>query len=302
MGGGKMRVVVIGANGQLGVDLMRVFERHPKYTPVPLTRAHIDVRDFHQVQQVLKEIQPDVVINTAAFTRVDDCEDQPEVAFAVNALGAWNVARVCEDLGCILVQISTDYVFDGQKRTPYTEEDLPRPLNVYGVTKLAGEHFVHAYCEKHFIVRTSGLYGIAGSRGKGGNFVETMIRLAREGRPIRVVNDQVLSPTYTLDLAEKIVELMATEAYGCYHMTNAGQCSWYEFATQIFHLLGLHPTLVPITSEAYGAKARRPSYSVLANDNIAMIGVEPLRPWTQALTAYLIEKKGAKNVQSKSKQ
>ncbi len=282
-----MRVVVIGANGQLGVDLMRVLERHPKYTPVPLTRTHMDVRDFHQVQQVLKEIQPDVVINTAAFTRVDDCEDQPEVAFAVNALGAWNVARVCEDLGCILVHISTDYVFDGQKRTPYTEEDFPRPLNVYGVTKLAGEHFVQAYCEKHFIVRTSGLYGIAGSSGKGGNFVETMIRMARTGQPIRVVNDQVLSPTYTLDLAEKIMELISTEAYGCYHITNSGQCSWYEFASQIFHLLNLQPTLIPITTEAYGAKALRPAYSVLANDKIAGLGVEPLRSWDQALETYL---------------
>ena len=282
-----MKVAVIGANGQLGTDLVKALQNRGV---VPLTRTELDVRDLERVRQALSTLKPDVVINTSAFTRVDDCEDQPELAFRVNALGVRNVAQVCAELGCVLVHISTDYVFGGEKRTPYTEDDLPNPLNVYGVSKLAGEHFVRSLCEKHFIVRTSGLYGVAGSSGKGGNFVETMIRLAREGRPIRVVNDQVLTPTYTRDLAQKIAELLPTGAYGLYHITNSGECSWYEFAAQIFMLLQVQPDFGPTTTEAYGAKAKRPAYSVLSNEKLTRLGLRPLRPWPEALEAYLEEK------------
>jgi dTDP-4-dehydrorhamnose reductase len=186
--------------------------------------------------------------------------------------------------------MSTDYVFGGEKRAPYTEDDAPNPLNVYGVSKLAGEYFVRALCPKHFIVRTSGLYGVAGSSGKGGNFVETMIRLAKEGKPIRVVTDQVLTPTYTRDLAHKIKELLQTEAYGVYHITNSGQCSWYEFAAKIFELLSLKPDFGPTTSAEFGAKAKRPAYSVLAHGRLAQLGLDDLRSWPEALAAYLEEK------------
>ena len=170
------------------------------------------------------------------------------------------------------------------------ENDLPNPLNVYGVSKLAGEHFVRSLCERHFIVRTSGLYGVAGSSGKGGNFVETMICMAKENRPIRVVNDQVLTPTYTRDLAQKILELIQTDAYGLYHITNSGKCSWYEFARRIFGLLGLNPNLKPTSTKAYGARAQRPAYSVLSNEKFNSLGYERLRPWWEALEAYLKER------------
>ena len=285
-----MKVAVIGANGQLGTDLVRILQAQRRMEVFPLTRANLDVRNVQSVHQALVALEPDIVINTAAYTRVDESEDRPDLAFAVNALGARNVARVCAELGCVLVHISTDYVFDGEKRSPYTENDLPYPLNVYGVSKLAGEHFVRSLCEKHFIVRTSGLYGVAGSSGKGGNFVETMIRMAKENRLIRVVNDQVLTPTYTRDLAQKIMELIQTEAYGLYHITNSGECSWYEFAKRIFALLGLNPNLRPTSTKAYGARAQRPAYSVLSNEKFNSLGYERLRPWWEALEAYLKER------------
>jgi len=285
-----MKVAVIGANGQLGTDLMKVFSEAVGYEPIPLFRPHFDVRNSAKVFDILRNLKPDVVINTAAFTRVDDCEDQPVLALEVNALGARNVALACAELDCVLVHISTDYVFDGKKREPYTEEDVPSPINVYGVSKLAGEHFVRSLCEKHFIVRTSGLYGVAGSSGKGGNFVETMIRLAKEEKPIRVVDDQILSPTYTIDLAYRVVELIPTEAYGLYHITNSGECSWYEFAGKIFKLLGLEANFDPIITKEFEAKARRPAYSVLSNEKLINIGLGFLRSWPEALKAYLEEK------------
>jgi len=190
----------------------------------------------------------------------------------------------------VLVHISTNYVFDGQKREPYTEDDPPNPLSVYGASKLTGEYFARNICPKHFVIRTSGLYGVAGSRAKGGNFVETMIRLAKERKPIRVVTDQVLTPTYTRDLAEKIKELLQTEAYGLYHITNSGQCSWYEFAAKIFELLGGKPDFGPTTSAEFGAKAKRPAYSVLAHERLKQLGLDDLRLWPEALEAYLEEK------------
>lgn len=284
-----MRVAVIGATGQLGSDIVRVF-RDAGDEVFALGHGDIECTDPASVQAVLTSIRPDVVINCAAFVRVDDCEDQPEEAFRVNAVGALHVARAADRMRAVCVYISTDYVFDGKQGAPYTEDDIPRPVNVYGVSKLAGEHFVRATCPRHLVVRTSGLYGAAGSSGKGGNFVESMIRLAREGRPIRVVHDQVLSPTYARDLAEKVAALLATEAYGTYHITNSGACSWYEFAAGIFDALGMRPDLAPTTSKAYGAKARRPAYSVLGRGRLAALGLDDLRPWPEALRAYLRER------------
>ncbi len=236
------RVVVIGANGQLGTDLVKVLDDREL---IPLSHSDLDICDFVYTRTRLSQIRPTVVINTAAFTRVDDCEDEVSKAFWVNAYAVRNLAQVCADLNCVLIHISTDYVFGGEKHTPYTEDDAPNPLNVYGVSKLAGEYFVRNICPKHFIIRTSGLYGVAGSSGKGGNFVETMIRLAQEGKPIRVVTDQVLTPTYTKDLSQKIKELSQTGAYGVYHITNSGQCSWYEFAAKIFELLDIEARFRP---------------------------------------------------------
>lgn len=277
------RTVVIGATGQLGTDLVDVLA---DWDVIPLTHGDIDICDFVYTRKVLADKKPEIVINTAAFNRVDDCEEDVSKAFWVNAFAVRNLAQVCADLDCVLVHISTDYVFDGCKRTPYAEEDAPNPLSVYGVSKLAGECFARSICPRHCVVRTSGLYGIAGSRAKGGNFVETMVRLANEGKPIRVVNDQVLTPTYTKNLAEKIKELLQAEAYGLHHITNSGQCSWYEFAGKIFEFLGLNPDFGPTTTTEFGAKARRPAYSVLAQNGLEQLMKDDLPPWTEALAAY----------------
>ena len=287
MRGKAGRVVVLGATGQLGTELVKTLT---DWDLVPLSHSDVDVCDFVYTRKVLSDAHPDIVINTVAFTRVDDCEEEVSKAFWVNAFAVRNLAKICADVNCAFVHISTDYIFDGRKGTPYTEDDPPNPLSVYGVSKLAGECFVRSICPKHFVVRTSGLYGTAGSRAKGGNFVETMIRLAKEEKSIRVVNDQILSPTYTNELAQMIEQLMQTEAYGLYHITNIGQCSWYEFASKIFELLGLKPDFGPATSATFGAKARRPTYSVLAHDKLKQLGLGDLRPWPESLAAYLKEK------------
>ncbi len=282
-----MKLVITGAQGQLASDLVKALST---WDLVPLSHTDLDICDFVYTRHVLTKVKPHVVINTAAFHRVDECEDEPSKAFWVNTYAVRKLAQVCAELNCTLVHISTDYVFGGEKRTPYTEDDAPNPLNVYGVSKLAGEYFVRHISPKHFIIRTSGLYGVAGSSGKGGNFVETMIRLAKEGKPIRVVTDQLLTPTYTKDLAAKIKELLQTEAYGLYHITNSSECSWYEFASKIFELLGMKPDFGPTTSAEFGAKAKRPAYSVLAHERLKQLGLDDLRPWPEALEAYLREK------------
>jgi dTDP-4-dehydrorhamnose reductase len=282
-----MRTVILGANGQLAADLARVLF---DWQPLCFDHSSLDVCERSRVSEALSRIKPDIVINTAAFNRVDECEDDPATAFSVNTVGARQVAQACAELGCTLMHISTDYVFGGEKRRPYSEQDLPNPLNVYGVSKLAGEFFVRALAPRHFVVRTSGLYGVAGSSSKGGNFVNTMIRLAQQGGPIRVVDDQVLTPTYTRDLAEKLKDLAQTQHYGVYHVTNSGQCSWFEFAEHIFMLIGLKPDLGAINTEAFGAKARRPSYSVLSAERLKQAGLGELRPWQEALRDYLSEK------------
>jgi len=285
-----VRVAVIGGMGQLGTDLVRVLQQVNSYRVFPLSHAQVECTEPDSVQRVFSEIRPDIVVNCAAFVHVDECENRPEEALRVNALGALHVARACAELNSLCVYVSSDYVFDGKQGEPYTEEDTPLPLNVYGTSKLAGEYFVRSLCSKHLVLRASGLYGVTGSSGKGGNFVETMIRLAKEREPIRVVNNQVLTPTYTKDLAHTIKELLQTEAYGLYHVTNSGQCSWYEFAAKIFELLGLKPDFAQTTAAEFGSKVLRPPYSVLAHDGLKRLGLMDLRPWPEALKAYLQEK------------
>jgi len=234
--------------------------------------------------------RPDVVINIAAYVRVDDCESNPDLAYMVNALGVRNVAAAAQEIGAKLVHLSTDYVFGGEERpsrVPYIEFDTPFPVNVYGRSKLAGEDFVRHLCLKHFIIRTSGLYGIAGSSGKGGNFVETILKLGREQDELKVVNDQVFSPSYTKDLARKIVQLINTAYYGIFHITNRGACSWYEFTSEILRLAGLKVRLTPITSDEYPQKAERPHFSVLDNYQLRLLGMDDMRPWPEALKDYM---------------
>lgn len=282
-------IALIGADGQLGTDLALNFKKknipfHPLYYP------QFDITKPKEVKRKLFSLKPQIVINTAAYHRVDECEDYPEKAFLVNAFAVRQLAFICQELGATLVHFSTDYVFDGQKNTPYIEEDCPRPLSVYAASKLAGEYFVTAILEHYFIIRTCGLYGVAGCWGKGTNFVETMIKLANEGKVIKVVNNQHVTPTSTWELAERIIELLNTSAYGLYHLTNEGQCTWFEFAQKIFEFLNLKPELIPVTSQEFGAKALRPRYSVLENKRAKSLGLTFFSPWEEALKDYLQRK------------
>lgn len=281
-------VVVIGARGQLGSDLPAALSG---WRVTTLAHGSLDVCEAERARETLAALRPDAVINTSAFHRVDLCEEQPAESFAVNAAGALNLARLAAALDFTLVHFSTDYVFDGCARAPYREDDLPRPLSVYGVSKLAGEHLVRAFCRRHFVIRSAGLYGVAGASGKGGNFVETILRLGHAG-PVRVVDDQVTTPTATSDLASAVSALLGREgvpevAYGLYHITNAGQCSWYAFARTIFELCRMEVDLRPISSADSGYRAVRPAYSVLDHGKWLGAGFAELRPWRAALAEYL---------------
>ena len=283
-----MRILLTGAGGQLAHDLKASLGGE---TLVALTRAELDITDAPAVRAALVRHRPDCLINAAAYNRVDDAEAEPAAAFAANAGGVENLARAAANAGAVLVHFSTDYVFDGAKRAPYIETDAPNPLSLYARSKRAGEEAVQRYCEKYFLLRTCGLYGAAGSRSKGGNFVERMLRLAADGKPLRVVNDQVLTPTSTRDLAEKLLPLLRTRRYGLYHMTNTGECSWYDFAQEIFQRAGLAAELEPVSSAAFAAWARRPPYSVLDNAAYRAAGFADFRPWQEALADYLKQRR-----------
>lgn len=279
------RVVVTGAAGQLGHELMSLLPG-----AVGFAKPQLDITDPGLVRSRLEAAAPDVVINAAAFTRVDDCEDDPERTFRVNAVAVRHLAQVCAGLDAVLVHVSTDYVFDGAKAEPYAEDDPPNPLSVYGASKLAGEYFARNRTRRHLIIRTSGVYGTAGATTRRGNFVETMLRMADAGRDIRVVTDQVLAPTSARSVARKIIDLVRRGQGGLFHVTSAGQCSWFEFAQEIFRLAGLSPRCEPTTAAAYGAKAPRPRYSVLAHGRLAAAGADDMPSWQQALVEYLRER------------
>jgi dTDP-4-dehydrorhamnose reductase len=281
-----MKILLIGAAGQLGQDLLPVLEKRG-HQVVPVTHEQLEICYPQAVGQAVSAARPQCIINTAAFHRVDDCEDQAERAFAVNVMGVRNLAQAAEEAGAALMHFSTDYVFGGEKRTPYEETDLPWPLSVYAISKLAGEFAARRYCSRHFVIRTCGLYGMGGSRSKGGNFVETMLKLAAQKKTIRVVADQVVTPTSTADLAERVLPLIESQRYGLYHMTSAGQCSWHEFAAAAFRLAKVDADLHPTDSKAFGAKARRPAYSVLDNCQMRAAGIAEFRPWQEALADYM---------------
>jgi dTDP-4-dehydrorhamnose reductase len=273
-----MKYAVLGAAGQLGRDLCPLLEGEV----VPLTRAEADLTRPEMLRATLTMLRPHSVVNCAAYNFVDRAESQPEAAMAVNGWGIRALAEICRDLDCCLVHFSTDYVFglDSGRRTPYRTEDTPGPVSVYGLSKLAGEYVVRATVPRHFVVRTCGLYGLWGSGGKGGNFVETMLRVASEGKPLRVVVDQVCTPTFTMDLATASAALMKTDCYGLHHLVNGGSCSWFDFAQTIFELAGMKPDLTPVTGAEWKTPARRPGYSVLECRT-------KLRPWRESLAAYL---------------
>ena len=273
-----MKIALTGSDGMLGHDIRKVF------TDVELinfTLNDFDITDLDSTLSAIKEASPDYLIHPAAYTDVDGCEKDPETAYRVNAVGAKNVTTACEEIGCPVLYISTDYVFDGTKEEPYIESDEPNPLNEYGLSKLHGERFVSSLTDSYYIVRTSWLYG-----KNGKNFVETISRLLLDRDEIKVINDQTGSPTYTLDLAHKLRELIGKD-YGTYHITNSSKCSWYEFAIEIAALKHSDTKIIPITSDEFGQLAMRPSYSVLANTRLKHEGIKELRRWKEALREYM---------------
>jgi dTDP-4-dehydrorhamnose reductase len=279
-----MRIVLIGAGGQLGTALM---DRLSGEIVAP-SRHDLDLTDAQRIHSTLAAVRPDLIINAAAYNFVDRAEDEPERAFAVNALGVGVLARSCGELDVALVHVSSDYVFglDDGRSTPYSEGDPPAPTGAYALGKLAGEGFVRAYCPKHFVLRTCGLYGRAKSPGKG-NFVETMLRLGRERGAVSVVDDQWCTPTSAADLAAAIVELVPTGQFGLYHATNTGSSTWCGFASEIFRRAGMKVSVRPISTAQFGARARRPGYSVLDCSKLARAIGRPMRSWQEALDEYV---------------
>lgn len=282
-----MRVAVIGADGQLGSDIVSAFSRAGDAV-IGLTHADIEVSDRKSVTMALQGSHLNAIVNTAAMHHVERCEQEPAKAYAVNAMGARNLALAANELGALLIHVSTDYVFDGRKCTPYTEMDIPLPLNVYGNTKLAGEHFIRSLAGKHQVVRTSGLYGKQPCRAKGGlNFVERMLELATQKGRVRVVNDELVTPTFTAELAEQIVGLSRSDCNGVFHATAEGGCSWFEFAREIFSITGTRVDLEIASPGEFPAKVPRPKYSVLENLALKDLGLNHFRSWQEGLRRYL---------------
>jgi dTDP-4-dehydrorhamnose reductase len=276
---------LIGAGGQLGQELCVAFGSN--VTPVP--RESLDLARPEMIGPVLEQFHPRGVISCAAYNHVDRAESEAQAAFAVNALGVRELARCCRALDCPLVHFSTDHVFglDVGHNRPYQETDTPGPASVYGASKLAGEYFARALCPKHYVIRTCGLYGHRGSGGKGTNFVEAILRRARTGAGLRVVDDQRCTPTSAADLARAVAPLIDTGAYGLYHITNSGSCTWFEFAAAILAEADMRVEVQPISSAAYAAAARRPGYSVLDCNRYDRLGLAARRPWREALAEYL---------------
>jgi dTDP-4-dehydrorhamnose reductase len=280
-----MKLAVIGANGQLGTDLKEVLSA--EHEVIGLNHADIEITDIGSVKNVLSSAKPDIVLNTAAYHIVPEAEKFPDKAFHINGTGTLNLAKVCQDLAIRLVHYSTDYVFDGKKQKPYTEDDCPNPLNVYANTKLSGEYFALNYSDKSYVIRVSGIYGRVPCRAKGGNFITTMIKLAKEKPEVRVVNDEVLTPTPTYEIAKNTAALIKTDAFGLYHMSCEGECSWYEFAKVIWETLQLETPLYPASVNDFQLAVNRPFYSVLENKNLNKHGINQMPPWKEALVEFL---------------
>lgn len=281
-----MRILLIGGTGQLGGDLVRNNTVHELFVPC---REALDVTHPEQVRLALARHRPELVINCAAFHNVPLCEREPETAFRVNCVAMRDLTAACRDSGARLLTFSSDYVFGGDGNEPYVEDDLPGPLQIYGISRLAGEHAVLAIAPADAVViRTCGLYGRTGSRSKGGNFVDGRVADARAGKEIEMASEQIVAPTSTDDLSRAVFELIAHQrlAGGIYHLVNSGACSWYEFTCEIVRLSGFATRVVPVDRGGKSGEMRRPLYSVLGNRRARALGVT-LRPWQEALTDYL---------------
>lgn len=274
-----MRILVTGANGQLGREISRQFGAQHELILTDIDS--LDITNHNQVRNLFAQTKPQAVIHCAAYTNVDGAEADFDGAFKVNVIGSQNLASQCLEYGARMVYVSTDYVFDGETNSPYCEYSPTNPQSVYGKTKLMGEAVVQKIVSRHYIVRTAWLYG------EGNNFVRTMLRLAQEKDNLQVVNDQIGSPTYTKDLAQTIFRLLATDAYGIYHASCNGQCSWYDFAVKIFELKNVHIAVQPVPTAAFPRPAKRPRHSVLKNYMLEMTIGDTMRNWEEALKEYL---------------
>ncbi|WP_088103478.1 dTDP-4-dehydrorhamnose reductase [Halalkalibacter urbisdiaboli] len=276
------RILITGANGQLGKELTE--KASENFTVMPLRKEDLDITDYELVTETMKQLKPDIILHTAAYTAVDQCEIEKMAAYEINALGSSYIAEAANVVGAKLIYFSTDFVFDGKKTSPYQVEDEPNPLSSYGLSKWLGERLVLTKAENCSIIRTSWLYGHHGQ-----NFVKTMLRLAKKGEPINVVADQIGSPTYTADLADYVLKLIDKPNH-LYHISNSGACSWFDFARKIFEKAGYDSTLVrPTTTERFGALAIRPSYSVMSHQQLIRVGLELPRKWELALDDYFIK-------------
>lgn len=276
-----MRVLVTGAKGQLGHDVMNELAKRG-HEGVGVDVQEMDITDPQAVDKVITDAKVDSVIHCAAYTAVDNAEDQEDICRRVNAYGTENIAKVCKKLDIPMLYLSTDYVFDGEGTRPWEPDDKRDPLNVYGQTKYEGELAIEENLEKYFIVRIAWVFGVNGK-----NFIKTMLNLAQNHDTLTVVDDQVGSPTYTYDLSRLLVDMIETDKYGRYHATNEGLCTWYEFAVEIFRQAGVQVKVVPVSSEEFKAKAKRPHNSRLNKDKLDEMGFERLPSWQDALSRYL---------------
>lgn len=275
------RLLITGAQGQLGRAINELYRNSTEVVCINTDVDELDISNLSAVMQLVEKEKPYAIVNCAAYTAVDACEEQEELAFRINAIGPRNLAIAAESVGAKMMHISTDYVFAGDADTPYKEFDEPGPQGAYGRTKLAGERFVERFCRKHFIIRTAWLYG------DGKNFVKTMLRLSETNDEVRVVDDQVGSPTSTKELAGAMNALLFTDNYGTFHGTCEGVCSWADFAEEIFHLAGKETKVIRITSDEFAAKAKRPAYSVLDNCMLRNTTDYVFADWKKAIREYM---------------
>jgi len=275
-----MKVLILGSNGQLGSDLLEVFEGKV----IAFTRKEFDAQK-DDINKLPKDV--DYIINCISYHKTDEVEDNSDKAFKINSSFVYELARFCSENDITLFHISTDYVFDGCKKSPYNEEDIPNPLNIYGLSKFSGEKAIQTYTDKYFIFRVSSLFGRAGASGKGGNFVTTMINLAKKNTPLKIIANQYMVPTHTLDIARVIKYFIdnRVDEYGIYHCVSDGSCSWYDFTKEIFNQIGLDYKIDKTTYEEYKTKAKRPKYSVLDNRKLSKYYKMP--HWREALKEYL---------------
>lgn len=281
-----MKVLVTGVKGQLGYDVVRELQSRG-HEAIGVDIEEMDITDETAVSRVMEETAPEAVIHCSAFTAVDRAEEEQELCYKVNVEGTENIAKMCQKLGCKMLYLSTDYIFSGEGQRPWEPEDTPSPLNAYGQSKYQGEVALRQYVDKYFIVRISWVFGI-----NGNNFIKTMLRLGKENGAVKVVDDQIGSPTYTFDLAKLLVDMIETEQYGAYHVTNEGICSWYEFAKEIFQEANMKEvTVIPVSSEEFPVKAKRPKNSRMSKEKLVQNGFSLLPSWQDAVKRYIKELK-----------